>query len=94
MSNSLFDAFKRAGFGVVDPKEDVRTMPLWLMRGYRPLEGGLPVPVQGARLWHQSQVRLLTVEERGGIQAELDVASNVIQLAIPKTPALKAGNRR
>jgi hypothetical protein len=67
-------AFKRAGFGVVDPKEDVRTMPLWLSRGYRPLEGSMAVRVHGARLWHRSQVRPL-------IEAELGDSNNVIPIA-------------
>jgi hypothetical protein len=44
---AIRSAFKRAGFGVVDPKEDVRTMPLWLMKGYRPARG----LDGGARSW-------------------------------------------
>jgi hypothetical protein len=70
---AIRSAFKRAGFRVVDPKKDVGTMPLWLMKGYRRLEGSMAVRVHGVRLWHRSQVRPL-------IESELGTASNVVSL--------------
>jgi hypothetical protein len=58
-------AFQRAGFKNVSPREDVRTVHLWLSRGRRPLEGSRCVKVHGCRLYHISQTRPLTAEEKG-----------------------------
>jgi hypothetical protein len=87
-------AFKAAGFGLLKPHEEIKSFQRWLMAGRRPVEGSRAVRVRGLRLFCYQQTRPLTGEERGRMQTEFDVASNVIQLAIPKTSALTAGNRR
>jgi len=57
-------AFKRAGFGIVRPHEDVRTFNKWALDGYRPKEGTKAVKVGAFRLFHRSQLRKLTAEEK------------------------------
>jgi hypothetical protein len=67
-------AFAKAGFGKVEPHEDVKTFNLWLAAGYRPVEGSKSLKINNLRLFHRSQVRPLTSEEKQAKQAELDAA--------------------
>jgi hypothetical protein len=57
-------SFKRAGFGVVKPHEDVKTFNKWAAEGFRPKEGTKAVKVGAFRLFHRSQLRKLTAEEK------------------------------
>lgn len=76
MLNSIaaVKAFKAKGFGNVTPKEDVKTYRRWLADGYRVIEGSKSVKVRGMNLFHKSQVRLLTLEEKQAMQAQSDAA--------------------
>jgi hypothetical protein len=57
-------AFKKAGYGTVKPHEDVKSFRLWMLDGYRPVEGTKSVKVKQFSLFHRTQVRKLTAEER------------------------------
>ena len=67
-------AFKKAGYGVVKPREDVRSFRLWALAGYRPKEGTKAVKVGQFRLFHQSQVRKLTSEEKAATKEQQQAA--------------------
>ena len=56
-------AFKKAGFGIVKPHEDVRTFNKWVEAGLRPMEKSKSIKVQNLRLFHRSQCRKLTADE-------------------------------
>jgi hypothetical protein len=63
-------AFKKAGFGNVTPHVDVKTFNRWMMDGLRPVEGSKSVRVKNLRLFHRSQVRPLTAEEKAPTQEQ------------------------
>lgn len=67
-------AFKKAGFGDVKPHEDVLTFNRWMAKGFRPMEGSKSLKVGNLRLFHKSQVRQLSVEEKAEMQAQSDAA--------------------
>ena len=66
----VISAFKKKGFGIVKPHEDVRTFNKWVAAGLRPKEGEHAVKVQNLRLFHESQCRPLTKEEAAGFEAK------------------------
>jgi hypothetical protein len=66
----VISAFKKKGFGIVKPHEDVRTFNKWVAAGLRPKEGEHAVKVQNLRLFHKSQCRPLTKEEAAGFEAK------------------------
>lgn len=57
-------AFKKAGFGNVTPHVDVMSFNRWAAKGFRPIEGTKSVKVLNLRLFHVSQVRELTLDEK------------------------------
>jgi nicotinamide mononucleotide adenylyltransferase len=57
-------AFKAKGFGVVTPRVDVLTFNRWVAKGFRPIEGSRSLKVKSLRLFHKSQVRPISPEER------------------------------
>jgi hypothetical protein len=57
-------AFRRAGFGLVTPHQDVFTFRKWLERGFRPVEGSKSLKIGNLRLFCRKQVRELTKVER------------------------------
>jgi len=65
-------AFRKAGYGEIKPRIDVKTYNLWLAEGFKvkPVEHG--VKVQQLRLFHRSQCRELTAEEKTGFKAKAD----------------------
>jgi|HubBroStandDraft_2_1064218.scaffolds.fasta_scaffold365455_2 hypothetical protein len=65
-------AFKKKGFGIVKPKIDVLTFNKWVEQGLRPKEGEHSVPVANLRLFHRSQCRELTAEEKAGFKTKND----------------------
>jgi hypothetical protein len=67
-------AFKKAGFGNVTPHVDVKTFNRWMMDGLRPVEGSTSVRVKNLRLFHRSQVRPLTAEEKAPTQEQQQAA--------------------
>jgi hypothetical protein len=67
-------AFKKAGFGNVTPHVDVKTFNRWMMDGLRPVEGSKSVRVKNLRLFHRSQVRPLTAEEKAPTQEQQQAA--------------------
>jgi hypothetical protein len=90
MSSELetIKAFRRAGFGIVRPRVDTLTFARWRALGLFPIRGTRAVKVGGLRLFHRSQMREQTAEERQAIQDAVDAAtgrreaaeSNVVQL--------------
>jgi hypothetical protein len=83
---AVVKAFKKAGFGNVKPHEDVRTFNRWLAAGYRPMEGSKSLKVKNLRLFHKSQCRSITAEEKKAAKAQSDAAiarhktADVVQL--------------
>jgi hypothetical protein len=71
---AVVKAFKKAGFGNVKPHEDVRTFNRWLAAGYRPMEGSKSLKVKNLRLFHKSQCRPITAEEKKAAKAQSDAA--------------------
>jgi len=71
---AVVKAFKKAGFGNVKPHEDVRTFNRWLAAGYRPMEGSKSLKVKNLRLFHKSQCRPITAEEKKAAEAQSDAA--------------------
>jgi hypothetical protein len=67
-------AFKRAGFGVVVPHIDTKTFAKWAAEGFRPKEGTKAVKVGAFRLFHRSQLRKLTAEEKEKLVADQKAA--------------------
>lgn len=67
-------SFKKAGFGVVKPHEDVKTFNKWAAEGLRPKEGTKAVKVGAFRLFHRSQLRKLTAEEKEKLVADQKAA--------------------
>ncbi|HWZ38262.1 MAG TPA: hypothetical protein VNY08_08185 [Bradyrhizobium sp.] len=81
-------AFKRAGFGEVKPRQDVKTYNLWLADGLRVKEGERSVKVRNLRLFHKSQVRPMTVEEKA--QGSASKLPPVSPISEPANAAVKA----
>jgi hypothetical protein len=65
-------AFKKRGFGIIKPYIDTKTFNLWVKEGLRPREGEHSVPVANLRLFHRSQCRELTAEEKAGFKTKND----------------------
>ena len=69
-------AFKRAGYGDVKPREDVRTYNKWAAAGYlvKPGEKALKISGVGFRLFHLKQVQWVGIppKEQAPSQAEID----------------------
>src|ERR1700732_4565115 len=86
---AVVKAFKKAGFENVKPHEDVRTFNRWLAAGYRPMEGSKSLKVKNLRLFHKSQCRPITAEEKQAMQEQADAAlarlkGTVVQLMNPQ----------
>jgi hypothetical protein len=68
-------AFKKAGFGDVKPHVDVKTFNKWMLDdGLRPAEGSKSIRVAHLRLFHRSQCRPVTAEEKAATQQQSDAA--------------------
>jgi len=67
---AVVKAFKKAGFGVVTPHVDVMTFSRWMAKGYRPMEGSKSLKIRNLRLFHKTQVRSITPEERTELEAQ------------------------
>jgi len=70
----VIKAFKKAGFGDVTPHIDVMTFNRWMAKGFRPMENSKSLKINNLRLFHKTQVRMITVEERAALQAQSDAA--------------------
>jgi hypothetical protein len=67
-------AFKKKLGIVVKPREDVKSFRLWALDGYRPVEGSKAVRVGSLRLFHKSQVRKLSADEKARLVADQKAA--------------------
>lgn len=67
-------AFKKAGFADAVPHVNVKTFNRWMAEGRRPIEGTKSIKVANLRLFHVSQTRAITIEEREAMQAQSDAA--------------------
>jgi hypothetical protein len=63
-------AFKRIGISDAKPHVNIFTFNKWASQGFRPVEGSKSVKVANLRLFHVSQVRKLTAEERKTLQQQ------------------------
>jgi hypothetical protein len=61
---AVIKAFKAKGFGNVTPHKDVKTFNRWVAEGFRPVEGSKSLKVSNLRLFHKSQCRPITAEEK------------------------------
>jgi hypothetical protein len=71
---AVVKAFKKAGFGHVKPHDDVKTFNRWVAAGYRPIEGSKSLKIKNLRLFHKSQVRPISQEERQTLAAQSQAA--------------------
>ena len=72
---AVVKAFKKAGFGDVKPHVDVKTFNKWMLDdGLRPAEGSKSIRVAHLRLFHRSQCRPVTAEEKAATQQQSDAA--------------------
>ena len=72
---AVVKAFKKAGFGDVKPHVDVKTFNKWMLDdGLRPAEGSKSIRVAHLRLFHRSQCRPVTAEEKAARQQQSDAA--------------------
>jgi len=67
MEAAVVKAFKRSGFQDVQPRVNCLTFNKWIEKGMRPKEGEKAVKVKNLRLFHQSQCRPLTKEDRAAL---------------------------
>jgi hypothetical protein len=67
-------AFRKAGFGNVTPHVDVMTFNRWASKGFRPKEGTKSLKIKNLRLFHKSQVRPLTSEEKQAAKEQSEAA--------------------
>jgi hypothetical protein len=74
-------AFRKKLGITVKPREDVKSFRLWALDGYRPVEGTKAIKVNSLRLFHRSQVRPLSKEEK---QKMLDDQKQAIDRAVAK----------
>ena len=83
-------AFKRAGFGEVQPRVDVMTYNKWLASGHKVKPGEKATKVRQFRLFHRSQVEAVEVPSKAEMQAEADaaVASHTAATPSPVKPTL------
>jgi hypothetical protein len=82
---AVIRTFKKAGFGVVVPHVDVLTFNRWMAQGLRPREGEKSQKVSNLRLFHVSQCRTISPEEKAALQEQKDAAearkaSNVLPM--------------
>jgi hypothetical protein len=68
--------FKKAGFKDIQPRINVLTFNRWIEAGRRPTEGSKSLKVAGLRLFHLSQTRPLTAEEKAALKAKADEAAD------------------
>jgi len=73
---AVIRAFKKAGYGVVTPRINVKTFRRWVEEdGRRPVEGSKSLKVKNLRLFHISQTRLMEAEERDAIKEQQSAAA-------------------
>jgi hypothetical protein len=63
-------AFRRAGYGEVKPRQDVKTYALWIADGFKVREGEKSVRVKSLRLFHRSQVEPISEAEKAAYLAQ------------------------
>jgi hypothetical protein len=71
---AVVKAFAKAGFKDAKPHVNIFTFRKWMERGYRPVEGSKSLKISNLRLFHVSQVRKITSEEKAAMQAQSDAA--------------------
>lgn len=71
---AVVKAFKKAGYGDVKPHVDVMTFKRWVANGLRPMEGSKSLKVKNLRLFHKSQCRTITLEEKAAAEEQMQAA--------------------
>lgn len=83
--------FKKAGFGEVKPRQDVRTYNRWLSEGWRVRPGEKALKIRQFRLFHKSQVEFVGLPDKAEQRAEGETAvANAAQAATPTKPGIVA----
>lgn len=69
-------AFKRKGLkeAVIQPRVNVLTFNRWVEKGFKVKEGEKAVKVKNLRLFHETQVRPLTEDEKAKIELDNEAA--------------------
>jgi hypothetical protein len=85
-------AFHKAGFKDAKPHVNILTFNKWVEKGFRPIEGSKSLRINNLRLFHVSQVRKLTAEDKAKAkdqkaahEARAKAKGNVTELH-PATP--------
>ena len=84
---AVVKAFKKAGFGNVTPHVDVMTFNRWVANGMRPIEGSKSLKVKNLRLFHKTQCRNFTLEEKAALKEQNDAAIARYDANQPKADA-------
>jgi len=77
-------AFKKAGFGEVQPRVDVMTYNKWLASGHKVKPGEKATKIKQFRLFHKSQVEFVGIPPKEAAPSEADVAA--VKAAKAATP--------
>jgi len=67
-------AFQKAGFKDIRPHINVLTFNKWIERGYRPVEGSKSLKINNLRLFHVSQCRPITADEKAATKEQQQAA--------------------
>lgn len=67
-------AFKKAGYGDVKPREDVKTYSRWLADGRKVKPGEKAIKVKNLRLFHIKQTEAISAEEKADAVASMQEA--------------------
>ena len=67
-------AFKKAGFGNVEPHKDIKTYNRWLAEGRKVIPGEHGVKVKNLRLFHIKQTKVISAEEKADALAKVQKA--------------------
>ena len=99
----VVNAFKKAGYGDVKPREDVMTYNKWLASGHKVRTGERATKVKQFRLFHKSQVEYVGIPPKESAPSEAEVtavkeakAASVMQTIVQRLKGKggKGRNRR
>jgi hypothetical protein len=93
-NKAIIRAFRNAGFGTVS-QGDIGMLQWWVRQGYWPMPGSQSIRVKHTRLYHKSQLRPLTLEEKAArkAQSEAALARSEAKAAIARA-VMPVSNRR
>jgi hypothetical protein len=83
-------AFRKAGYGEIKPRIDTKTYSLWLAEGFKVKPGEHATKVKQLRLFHRSQVEMISAEEKDAPQGQSASELPTVSLIPQEPPKAKA----